>query len=182
VSMGGTLAPTAAPGGIGNTGVVALQDAFAFVQVSQHASSGVIAMIDLLIKDMKKNIVESQGEEKDAQSEYEHFMAESSEKHAAAAKAVSAKESAKADSEASLLKHNKEHKTATAKAMANAEYLQGLHTECDWLLQNFDVRQQARASEVDSLKKAKAVLSGADYSFLQVESEPKRHLRSVRMH
>jgi len=32
------------------------------------------------------------------------------------------------------------------------------------LLQYFEVRKEARASEADSLGKAKAVLSGADYS------------------
>lgn len=42
-----------------------------------------------------------------------------------------------------------------------------LHLACDWLLSNFDSRKAARAGEVDSLKKAKAVLSGADYSLVQ---------------
>ena len=31
----------------------------------------------------------------------------------------------------------------------------------------FDVRKEARTSEIDALGKAKAVLSGADYSFVQ---------------
>merc|ERR1719213_1366812 len=43
-----------------------------------------------------------------------------------------------------------------------------LHGSCDFLLENFDIRKEARASEIDALKKAKAVLSGADYSFMQV--------------
>merc|ERR1719359_773534 len=33
-------------------------------------------------------------------------------------------------------------------------------SECDWLLQYFDVRKEARTSEIDALGKAKAVLSG----------------------
>merc|ERR1719263_2523196 len=52
--------------------------------------------------------------------------------------------------------------------MAKAEFIKDLHLECDWLISNFQVRKEARAGEIDSLKKAKAVLSGADFSFLQV--------------
>jgi len=183
VSMGGTLAPTAAPGGIAGTDVVALQDAFSFMQVNQEANSakadsgGVLTLMDTLIKDVKKQVVEMKAEEKDAQAEYEQFMADSSEKRAADAKTLSVKESAKADTEAALQKHGQELKTSTAEALANGEYLQGLHKECDWMLKNFNVRQEARASEVASLKQAKAVLNGADYSFLQLSGQAKHKLR-----
>merc|ERR1711957_153217 len=51
--------------------------------------------------------------------------------------------------------------------MATDKYMASLHAECDWLLKYFDARKEARAGEVDSLTKAKAVLSGADYSFVQ---------------
>jgi hypothetical protein len=46
--------------------------------------------------------------------------------------------------------------------MATAETLKDLHMECDWLLNNFEARKEARAGEIDALKKAKAVLSGAE--------------------
>jgi len=51
--------------------------------------------------------------------------------------------------------------------MATMKYISSLHAECDWLLQYFDARKEARAGEVESLKNAKAVLSGADYALLQ---------------
>jgi len=61
-----------------------------------------------------------------------------------------------------------EEKAATDKTlMATHKYIQSLHGECDWLLQYFTVRKEARAGEVESLKSAKAVLSGADYSFVE---------------
>lgn len=190
----GTLAPAeSAPVGSAGTGVVALQDAFSFLQLARGAapapssasfvevqkadSGGVIALMNTLIKDIQKEVVEMQAGEKDAQGQYERFMAESSEKHAADAKALSAKESTKANTEAAVQKHSKELKTATAEANANSEYLQSLHQECDWMLQNFNVRQDARTSEIASLKQAMAVLSGADYSFLQLHGEVKHNLR-----
>merc|ERR1740130_904203 len=187
VNMGGTLAPTAAPGGIAGTGIVALQDAFSFLQAKyendrKEESSGVIGLLDTLIKDIKKQVTQMQFEEKDTQAEYEEFMNDSAAKRATDAKALSVKESAKADAEGSLQKHGQELKTALSEALANGEYLQSLHKECDWMLSNFDVRQEARTSEIGSLKQAKAVLSGADYSFLQVQKETKRNLRRVQQH
>jgi hypothetical protein len=54
--------------------------------------------------------------------------------------------------------------------MATHEYIGSLHGECVWLLMYFDVRKEARTGEIDSLKKAKAVLSGADFSLVQTRS------------
>merc|ERR1711862_573888 len=106
-------------------------------------------------------------EEKEAQAEYEQFMKDSAEKRALDAKSIEDKEGTKADLEAKLLK-DEEEKTATMKeAMATHEFLAEVHADCDWLLTNFETRKTARAGEVDALTKAKAVLSGADYSLLQ---------------
>merc|ERR1719253_799610 len=44
-----------------------------------------------------------------------------------------------------------------------------LHAECDWLMQYFDVRKEARTGEIDALGKAKAVLNGVDYSLVQTK-------------
>merc|ERR1719473_1586771 len=41
-----------------------------------------------------------------------------------------------------------------------------LHKACDFVLKNFDIRQTARDEEVEALKQAKAILSGA--KFIQV--------------
>ena len=47
------------------------------------------------------------------------------------------------------------------------KYIMELHQECDFLLKYYSIRKEAREGEVESLNNAKAVLSGADYSFLQ---------------
>jgi hypothetical protein len=104
-------------------------------------------------------------------------MNDSSEKHAADAKAISVKESAKAENEGEMQKQHKGLKMTIAEAQANEEYLAGLHKQCDWLLKNHAVRQKARTAEIDSLKKAKGVLSGSDFSFLQVQTQVKHNLR-----
>jgi len=179
VNMGSEAAPTVAPSGIAGTGVTA------FVQVSSSDSeapapppetwgayqkkgqeqSGVTAMFDLLVADLDKHMTESEVDEKDAQAEYETFMQDSRNKRATDSKSISDKEAVKADLEAKLQSMGKEKKSTMMEAMATGETLKDLHLECDWLLSNFQARTEARVGEVDSLKNAKAVLSGADYSF-----------------
>jgi len=128
---------------------------------------GVVALLNMLKADLEKEMQSATVDEKDAQAEYETMMAESAEKRASDSKALADKESAKADLESKALKL-KEEETATMKeVLGAAETLKNLHVECDWLVSNFEVRKEARAGEVDALKKAKAVLSGADYSLLQ---------------
>jgi len=36
-----------------------------------------------------------------------------------------------------------------------------LHGSCDFVMKNFDIRQTARDEEIEALKQAKAILSGA---------------------
>merc|ERR1712217_849572 len=109
VNMGGTLAPTAAPGGIAGTGISAAQvnaangaapppppEANLAYKKSGQESGGVIAMIDLLIADIDKDIQISEVDEKDAQKEYEQFMSDASEKRALDSKAITDKQGAKA--------------------------------------------------------------------------------------
>merc|ERR1719240_2148567 len=192
VNMGGTLAPTAAPGGIAGTGVTALVDisahnagkvapppppetAAAYSKKSEE-SNGVISMIDLLIGDLTKEMTEATTTEKDAQADYEQMMKDSADKRAEDTQTLADKQKAKAETEAAM-EADEEEKAATTKSlMATLEHIQSLHGECDWLLQYFEVRKEARAGEVDSLKNAKAVLSGADFSLLETGHQ----MRSLR--
>jgi len=185
LNMGGTLAPTAAPGGIAGTGI-------SFVQVVAHnqqkkdapppppatwdayskkseESGGVMAMMDMLVADLDKEMQEMDVDEKDAQKEYEQFTKDAAEKRLMDSKSITEKEGAKADAEALLEKETGERTDKMKESLATVNFLGSLHKDCDWLLQNFDVRKEARAGEVDSLKKAKAVLSGADFSLVQTK-------------
>jgi septal ring factor EnvC (AmiA/AmiB activator) len=173
VAAGGTLTTTPA-GGIAGTGIEAL----AQVGASQpgamgQESNGVIQMIDILIKDLDKEMTVAETEEKDAQEDYEQMMKDSAEKRAGDSKALENKEAAKADMEESLQKNHESTKAATKELGATEQYIMTLHADCDWLLKYFDVRMEARASETDALEKAKAVLNGADYSLVQTKTQHK---------
>merc|ERR1719146_535045 len=186
VSMGGTLAPTAAPGGIAGTGIGLAQTGVApppppeanlAYKKSGEESGGVMAMMDLMIADLDKDIQTSKVTEKDAQKEYEEFMADSSEKRALDSKAITDKEAAKAETETQLESDKDAKKSKMIEAMETAKYIGGLHEECDWLLKYYETRKTARTGEIDALGKAKAVLSGADYSLIETSAV---HLRGSK--
>jgi len=184
VASGGTLDATAAPGGIAGTGVTVLAEvrthsndkadpgpapetfSGAYEKKSDE-SSGVMAMMDFMVKDLDKEMQVAETDEKDAQADYETFMADSKEKRTTDSKVLTEKEATKAEMEADL-EAKKESKTSLGKELdATKEYIKSLHLDCDFLLKYFDVRKEARDSEIDALGKAKAVLSGADFSLLQ---------------
>merc|ERR1719222_1144633 len=112
-------------------------------------------------------MTEAGTEEKDAQADYEQSMKDSASKRANDSQALAHKEANKAATEGDLESHKEQKSAAAKELMATLKYEQSLHAECDWLMQYFDVRKEARAGEVESLQQAKAVLSGADFSFLQ---------------
>jgi chromosome segregation ATPase len=184
VNNGGTAPPTPAPGGIAGTGVAVFDqvevsdevapapppEAVAAYKKKGEESGGVIAMVDLLIKDLDKELTEADTNEKEAQKDFESAMQDAAAQRATDTKTLADKESAKADNEGMLQMHTDSKASNVKELMATVHVIGNLHTECDWLLQYFDARKEARDNEIDALGKAKAVLSGADFSLLQTAS------------
>jgi len=131
-------------------------------QKKSEESTGVIAMMDTLVADLEKETTIAETDEKDAQSDYEKYMEDSKTMRAESTKITQDKTAAKADTIGALGNHEDDLETAFTKMKGSNDQLKILHQDCDWLLANFDSRKEARADEVESLKKAKAVLSGAD--------------------
>lgn len=78
-----------------------------------------------------------------------------------------------------MIKYEEDTLSTKKEPVARIEVLGDLHSECDWLLQNYGVRKEARAGEVESLKKAKAVLAGADFSFFRFHRHKLRRTSSL---
>jgi len=168
-----------------------IANSFSFVQISAHSieapapppdtwdaystksqeTTGVIGMIDLLVRDLDKEMTEAEADEKNAQKEYESMAQDAAAKRAADTKSIANKESAKADAEMDKANAEQSSKAETSQLMATKEYEMQLHQECDWLMQNFDLRQEARSGEMDALKQAKATLAGADFSLAQKKAK-----------
>merc|ERR1719152_224104 len=126
-------------------------------------SAGVIGLMDMMVREIETDMKDAEYEEKTSQSDYAKLMSESEETRAANSKAIVTKTASKAETEAKL--------EAAKEALAGvntdldliAATLGDLHMQCDFLLQNYDLRKEARANEVESLKTAKAILSGANF-------------------
>ena len=133
-------------------------NSFGLMQIANKAKSDPFVKIRSLIENMIAKL------EKQAQEEYEEFMADAAEKRMQDSKSITDKSAVKADTEARLEEEKSDHKTTVKELMANDKTTMNLHASCDWLMKFFDVRKEARNGEIAALKNAKAVLSGANYA------------------
>jgi len=186
VNMGGTLAPTQPPAGIAGTGITVLAqsrvapapppETFGAYQNKGQENGGVVAMIDILVKDLDKEMTEGKVTETNAQEDYEKTMADSAAKRAQDSKSITDKSATKAQTEEALQTEEDSKKSTSQELAAKLEEIHALHGECDWLVQYYDARKEARAGEVNALGNAKDVLNGADYSLVQTQRH--RNLRA----
>lgn len=127
-------------------------------------SAGVTELMNMMITDLKASLAESQFDEKTAQSDYTGFMTASQEKRAQDSKSMADQAAGKADL-GEKLTAAKESQALTMKELENIHgTISGLHSACDFIIKNFEYRASARAAEMEGLKNAKAVLSGASYA------------------
>merc|ERR1711881_652584 len=132
------------------------------------AAGGVMGMIQQIINDAKAMEAETIRSEEDAQKAYEDFVKDTNGSIEAKSKDIVNKSETKAKAEADLVeaKENKEAVMLELEQLAN--YKAELHSSCDFVMKNFDIRQTARDEEIEALKQAKAILSGAKFeAFLQ---------------
>merc|ERR1719281_1421815 len=134
------------------------------VQKNQK-SAGVIGMMDQIINDLGNDMKDAEYEEKTSQKTYGELMADSQATRAGDTKSLTGKKTSKAEIENKLMT-TKETRAATAQDLKLVgTTIQELHASCDFILQNYDLRKEARTNEIESLKNAKAVLAGASFSF-----------------
>merc|ERR1740138_533153 len=132
------------------------------------ASGGVMAMLQQIISDAKAMEVETIRSEEDAQKAYEDFVKETNASIEAKGKDIVNKSQEKAKAEADLVETKEAKENVLLELEQLSNYNAQLHASCDFVLKNFDLRQSARDEEVEALRQAKAILSGANFQeFLQ---------------
>jgi len=135
------------------------------VEKKSEKSSGVIALMTQMEGELKSDMQAAENDEKAAQKEYEELMADSSTTRAQNAQSITDKEASRATLETKLAEAEESKALSTESLEDIGMTINHLHTQCDFLLQNYDARKEARSAEAESLKNGKAVLSGADFSF-----------------
>lgn len=123
-------------------------------------SYGVLSMMDSLKSDIEQEIALAKMDEGSAQKKYEETLADAAKKREADLTLIAEKSKNKADLEMDLDEDKAASRGKKTEAAATADFVKNLHTECDSLLQNFDLRAEARSDEKENLVRAKTVLSG----------------------
>merc|ERR1719261_1783352 len=117
----------------------------------------------MMQKDLQSDMKDAKADETMAQSEYEQLMSESAATRAQNAQSTTDKEASKAELETKL-QETKEAKALTTETLEDISLtVNHLHTSCDFIMENYDSRKEARTNESESLKNSKSVLSGADF-------------------
>merc|ERR1712048_446947 len=132
------------------------------------AAGGVMGMIQQIINDAKAMEAEAIRAEEDAQKAYEDFVKETNASIEAKTKSIINKSEERAKAETDLTQANADKEAVLLELEQLSNYNAELHQSCDFVVKNFEIRQTARDEEIEALKQAKAILSGADFgAFLQ---------------
>merc|ERR1719506_2568088 len=125
-------------------------------------------MIQQIISDAKAMEAATIRSEADAQKAYEDFVKETNASIEAKGEDIVNKSESKAKAEDELVQSKKDLENTMLELEQLANYKAELHSSCDFIMKNFEIRQTARDEEIEALKQAKAILSGAKFeAFLQ---------------
>jgi chromosome segregation ATPase len=126
-------------------------------------TGGVLQLLHDIITDAEEAEIQLNFAEQEQQKDYAAFVKVTTESIEADRAAIEEK-TAQVASNSAMLAETEEAQTAND---AELEELNGVlkahHMDCDYLLKYFDVRQKARAEEMDAIQDAKAILSGSNF-------------------
>jgi len=144
----------------------------------KNESKGIVGLMEVLIEDLQTEIKNGEKAEEDAQLDFEENLA-------AAKKLVDDLTKKKTNLKEQIAEHNEDKTDEEDDKKANNkdlddenEYKAEIEPDCDWILENFDKRDQKREAEMNGLVEAKSFLAGykPPAEFLQTVS-PHVHLR-----
>merc|ERR1719316_1976673 len=137
-------------------------------------SGGVMALMTEFKNDLKMEMTEAETSEKFNDKEYVRLMTDAQETRAQDVKSMNEKKAAKATLDMKL-SENKELLALTEEELHNLElYLVQLHTECDFLMANFEVRHEDRVEGETGLEAAETIVTeGTVPSHREIEARYK---------
>merc|ERR1719321_77144 len=128
----------------------------------KQESGGVIALMTEFMTDLKMEMTEAETSEKFNAKEYVRIMTEGQETRAQDVKSLNEKKAVKATLETKLVA-NKELLALTEEEFHNLElYLVEVHTECDFLMANYEVRHEDRVDGETGLESAETIVTDGE--------------------
>merc|ERR1719159_2410104 len=137
-----------------------------FKAYEKQGSGGVTGAIEGVIADSKAVEAEAIQAESDAQQAYENMVKDTNDAVDEMVRSITSKTEFKAQCESDKVETEQNRDSAISTLEELASENTALHADCDYTLKNFDLRQGARMAEVEALKQALAILSGASFSAL----------------
>merc|ERR550514_1449066 len=134
-----------------------------------ESAGGVMGLMEQIIKDAKAMEAEAIGDEEQATKAYAEFVEGTNASIEDASKSIVEKSQEKAQAEIDLTDAEAALASVVTELEELADFKEQVHASCDFVLKNFEIRQTARDEEIEALKQAKAILSGANFKeFLQL--------------
>jgi len=125
-------------------------------------AGGVMSMIEKLIYDTKDITAKSKKSESESQAAYEELVADTNDSIDGLTKLITSKAKAKAGAKKDLSLTDSDLGDAVRELEDLGKTNADLHSDCDYVLKNFMIRQKARSEEVEALQQAKQILNGAN--------------------
>merc|ERR1719390_250271 len=130
-------------------------------------AGGVLGMLEQIMRDTETLEAEAIKAESDAQKAYETYVKDTNKSIEEKTRDITNKTEEKSTAEGDKVAAEEAKETAMNEQQQLMNENADLHKSCDFTLKNFDIRQEARDQEVEALRQAKAILSGAKFLFLQ---------------
>lgn len=127
--------------------------------VQKQESGGVIGLMEEFKSDVKVDMVEAEADEKHAAQDYTRIMTEYADSRKANVKSMNQKSKAKSALDMKIVEVQ-EAIESLEKEIHNLElFLVQLHSECDFIMRNFEDRHEGRVDEEMGLESAKTIVT-----------------------
>jgi len=127
-------------------------------------SGGVMQLLSTIISDAQSVEAELKISEQHGQKNYAEFVSETTTSIEANRKDIAQKEEQAAEAKGEKSETQESQLSNDAALTKLNDLLMATHGDCDYVLKYFDLRQSTRAEEMDAIKEAKAILSGANFA------------------
>jgi len=124
------------------------------------ASGGVVALIEQILAETVTMEKEVTKDEQSSQADYEAIVKETNLSIQSKQASIIDKTAARGKAEQDLGVAEEDVRTSITELEQLSNTAGALHMSCDFVMKNFEVRQEARDQEVEALRQAKAILSG----------------------
>jgi chromosome segregation ATPase len=126
-------------------------------------AGGALQLLATVIKDAEVVEIELTKTEQKSQEDYAAFVQDATNSIEADRSSIESKTGEAAEAKSALSETEGEQLLNQEELDKLNELLKAHHAECDYVMKYFDIRQEARQEEMDAIKDAKAILSGADF-------------------